>query len=135
MNDDLSTPASSGPQKSVQELQAEVELLRKTLTATLFIMLVIACSFVFALRKQMGIVREDLVMIRPQLVQAMEQYEKNEKPQVKAFLINLQNYAKTHPDYAPIFSKYAQTPALASLIQEAVSAPAAAANPTAPTLK
>jgi hypothetical protein len=130
----LSNPQPVQPRSLSQpvdvNVQAEVAGLRSLFTATLIALLIIGGGLDLYLLRQMMSARKDLATIRPQAYQLFDN-DKKEKPAINAFISQLQAYSATHPDFTPIFSKYAPVLTQVGLLQGAP----AAANPQAPTLK
>jgi len=144
MNDSESPDPSltPAPEQPVQQpvadattLPERVASLTKLFTATLVALLIMATGLNLYLLRQMMTMRKDLASYRPQAIQ-MFTNAKKEDPYILTFVGNLQAYSKTHPAFAPIFSKY--VPALTQLGiiagSPATAIPAAPVQ-TAPALK
>ena len=72
--------------------------------------------------------RGELAVVRPQAAQIIELGKRKEQP-INQFVVQLADYGRTHPDFAPIINKYG----IAALTTNATAAPTGAApKPAAP---
>lgn len=110
---------------------AQLTQFHSLFTATLIALLLVGAGLDLYLLRQMMSARKDLAAFRPQAY-ALFDNDKKEKAAIKAFLGQMQVYASTHQDFAPIFNKYVPALQQVGLI---AGTPAPAANPDAPTLK
>ena len=113
------------------QLQEQYESLRKLFLAALFALVLLGFSLNIFLLRQMIFVRKELEAVRPQINQMVENYTKNEEPQIRGFVNSLITYGQTHPDFTPVLAKYKIVPNTPASV-----APAAPAGlPTAPVKK
>ena len=99
-----STPAggTSTPATTVESLAKTVESLRMSLNIALLLITILAFSlFVFFLR-EVTLARRQTA----ELVRSVSEYQQNFQPRIEDFRTKLQVYAKTHPDFAPIYTRY-----------------------------
>ncbi|MDB6029208.1 MAG: hypothetical protein JWM68_5431 [Verrucomicrobiales bacterium] len=99
MNDAKQSGSSEGKNSTVQE---QLDVLKKMLMTTLVVVIVFSGAVNLYLLAQVRTVNKELT--REQLI--LDQYNQNELPNISAFLSNLKEYAKTHPDINPILAKY-----------------------------
>lgn len=112
-----STPSS--PEVTLEQLLQAHQSLRSAFHVTLAMIVILAGSlFVFFLRET-SIARRQIT----ELTQVVADYEKNAVPLMEDFRAKLQVFARSHPDFAPIYTRYFGTN----------PAPAAAVGPVAPT--
>jgi len=112
---------SSGTACTSSSMQEQYESLRKLFLAALFALVFFGFSLNIFLMRQMIFVRKELEAVRPQINQMVENYTKNEEPQIRGFVNSLITYSQTHPDFNPVLAKY-----------KIVATPQAAAAPAAP---
>jgi len=121
MNESADTPAPASP-TTVQALQQQLESLRKLMAVALLVVLVIGVSLAGYLWGQKRIIHRQLAESQ----KLVDDYERVTAPFLSNFVINLQVYARTHPDINPIMDKY-------SLWQAVTNVPAPAIPPAPPT--
>ena len=99
--DSVSAPDPT-PNLTLQSLAAAHESLRAAFHVTLVLLLILTGSlFVFFLR-EVSIARRQI----NELTKVVTDYQKNVFPVMEDFRTKLQAFAKTHPDFAPIYAKY-----------------------------
>lgn len=94
------------PAADVQELQARYLWLRKQVVTILGLLIIISGTFNIYLLRQSRYANNDLKMIRTQAARIIPQYTKTRGPAMDNMVSKLTEYAKTHPDFAPILAKY-----------------------------
>jgi hypothetical protein len=94
---------------SLEALADAHERLRMAFHVTLGLLVILTFSlFVFFLRET-SLARRQIA----EMAQFVAQYEKGEGRAINDFRIKLQGFAKTHPDFVPVYNKYfgSNTPA------------------------
>ncbi len=97
-NEFPATPSSGNP----LTLEEQYNSLRKLFIGALVVTLLLAGSFDVYVLSQLATVRKDL----RQTTEAVATFQKTEGQSYNAFVNNLAAFARTHPDFAPIFAKY-----------------------------
>ena len=105
------TQVKPAPQPEATDLQAEVDSLRRLVVSVLILLIVLSATGDIYLFRQVKQSREDLRSIRPQVSGMIAEYQKNSEPFMRDFLNKMAEYGRTHPDFAPILSKYSIRPA------------------------
>jgi hypothetical protein len=116
-------------QSNASELQAQYEQLRHLVASVLILVLVISGTLNLYLLRQWQSSRKDLAAIRPQAAQMIAEYQKVSGPLMNDFVKKLNDYGRTHPDFAPILAKYGIKPATPTNIQPPTPATLPAAGP------
>jgi hypothetical protein len=129
MNDpEIKTPELS----ESTELKRQCNALGRQVVILLVALFVVSGTMTFYLWVQSKRVGKDLEYVRPQAQQILKASEK-ETPVINKFMAQLADYGRTHPDFAPIMTKFrlggTNAPAAAP---KAGAAPAATAAPAAP---
>jgi hypothetical protein len=106
-NLDLKTPVQS----DVKDLQAQCGQLRQLIASVLILVIVISGTLGIYLLRQWQSSRKDLAAIRPQAAQMFNEYQKVSGPLMGDFVKKIGDYGRTHPDFAPILTKYGIRPA------------------------
>jgi len=107
---ELEQPIETSPtlkQPSLTALQQQIGHLRALLVAcltALFILSIVLTAFLWV---QDHLLRRDLAGAR----KLVQEYETNRKPLINAFIVKLQVFAQSHPDFQPILQKYGIPPA------------------------
>src|SRR5437867_2480250 len=114
-------------QPDLNELQAQYEALRHLVVSILVLAVVVSGTLTIYLLRQYRFTHSELVQFRPGAVQMITEYQKIRGPVQDQFLYRLTEYGRTHPDFAPIMTKYGLKPATPSN-----AAPATASAPPAP---
>lgn len=83
----------------------QCEGLQRQLNLLLIGLIVLSGTFAVFLWRQTRYIRSDLAAMKPAAGLIIQGYNQ-EKPQVDAFLAKVSEYARTHPDFAPIAKKY-----------------------------
>ena len=103
MSDPEATPPTSttdgqGPCHACEGLQKQLNLL-------LIGLIVLSATLAVFLLMQTRYIRHDLTNMKPAAGVIIQGYNQ-EKPAVDAFVAKVTEYARTHPDFAPIAHKY-----------------------------
>jgi hypothetical protein len=103
-------PAAEAQAVTMDVLVEAHQSLRRSFHVSLVMILLLAGSlFVFFLR-ELSIARQQT----EELSKVVADYEKNTAPNVEKFRKALQAFAQTHPDFAPIYSRYFSSNSVAS---------------------
>lgn len=98
----------------VAALRAEVKSMRTQFLAGVAALIVLSGSLNFLLLWQVITVGKELDAQRPGVTQMLNDYERVSKPMITRFVADLQEYAKTHPGFQEVLSKYIRSTAPAS---------------------
>ena len=114
----------------VNDLQAQYDALRHLVVSVLILVIVISGTLNIYLLRQWRTVKRELTGFRPQAAQVIAEYQKVSGPLMTDFVKKIAEYGRTHPDFAPILTKYNLKPAGATGAPPAAptSPPAAAAK-------
>jgi hypothetical protein len=104
--DNLETNPAPMTSSSGSDLQDQVENLQKMVIYILVLTTVVAGAFAFFMQRQVKLTRAELDVLRPQAEQIDAQYQKLVGPDMEVFGRKLAEYGATHPDFAPIMTKY-----------------------------
>jgi hypothetical protein len=115
--DNLENPIST--QSEAGDLQAQFESLRHLIVSILILLIIVSGTFTIYLLRQWRSTTTDLAIYGPQVKQVMAEYTRISVP-MNEFVKQLVEYGRTHPDFAPVLSKYGIKP----------GAPAPALGPT-----
>ena len=121
--DNLESKAAGTPNEDVQE---QVDSLRQTVFGLLVVCVIISGTFLIFLARQYRLVSNDLKAISPQANALIAEHTKQTGPAMQQFVTKLIDFSKTHPDFAPVLTKYG--------VSNPPAAPTSAA-PTAPAKK
>ena len=116
-------------QPEVNELQAQYDALRHLVVSMLVLAVVVSGTLTIYLLRQYRFTHSELVQFRPGAVQMITDYQKIRGPVQDQFLYRLTEYGRTHPDFAPIMTKYGLKPAAPSNAAPATASPAPASAP------
>jgi hypothetical protein len=111
------------------DLQAQCDALRHLITSILILVIVISGTLNIYLLRQWKTTSKDLAGIRPQATQMISEYGQKSGPLMDDFVNRITEYGRTHPDFAPILTKYNIKPVAATGAPAAAHAPAPAAKP------
>ena len=98
-------------QPDANDLQAQCDALRHLVVSILILVIVISGTFNIYLLRQWRSVSKDLAGIRPQATQMIAEYQKVSAPVMNDFVKKITDYGRTHPDFAPVLTKYGLKPA------------------------
>jgi len=109
------------------DLASQVAALQRQIFTLLLALIVVSGTLTVYLYRQASVTRKDIESIRPQAEQIISSFNQN-RAGMQAFVNQLVDYGRTHPDFQPILKKYGLGMA------PATNAPAkpATAPPTAP---
>lgn len=88
------------------EMQEQVDAVRHLVISVLILVIVVSGTLNIFFLRQLRDARRQLNNIRPQAAKMMEGYQKTEAPMMQTIVNKFTEYGRTHPDYAPILSKY-----------------------------
>lgn len=88
------------------DLVRAVTRLQVQLQATLILMIMVTGAVNLYLLRQYVALRKDVALLEPQVGQMMALYDKATIPLARAFLSQLAEFAKQHPDFQPILDRY-----------------------------
>jgi hypothetical protein len=101
-NLDIKSPA----QPEANDLQAQCDALRHLVVSILILVVVISGTLNIYLLRQWRSTTKDLAAIRPQAAQMIAEYQKVSGPLMNDFIKKITEYGRTHPDFAPVLTKY-----------------------------
>lgn len=129
----MSEPENRTPESSqLAELKSQCDVLNRQVVKLLLALFVVSGTMTVFLGMQARWTGKALEVDRPQAREVMDRWSK-EEPVVTTFMSKLADYGRTHPDFAPIISKYRLTnPAAYKTNAAALNTNAALAIP-APT--
>jgi hypothetical protein len=124
MNDfETKSPMAS----SNEELQQQCAALQRQITTLLLAVFVISGTLTVFLWRQASLAKKDLQVLKEPAAQIIQTF-KQEKPITEDFFARLNEFSKSHPDFAPVLAKYKTQPAVAPLTPSATQAPATATS-------
>ena len=107
--DNLETQPATPAQLS--DLRAQCDSLRQLVSALLLVLLLVSGTLTIFLARQWRLSKTQLELMAPQASQMITEFNKN-LPMMQEFVRRLNDYGKTHPDFAPIVAKYHLTEVL-----------------------
>lgn len=113
----------------INRLDAELAALRHLVNSVLILLIIVSGTLGIFLFRQYRTTHAQAQMMGPRVQRLAETFQRNEAPQLQAFVNRLVDYGRTHPDFAPILAKYGITGATGA-IPAAPSAPGV--RPAAP---
>ena len=111
------------PESNATGSRNEYEGMQRQLNLLLIAVVILSGTFSVFLWRQTRYLRRDLEGLKAQGGPAIQRYNQ-EKPTVDAFVAKVAEYARSHPDFAPIAKKYQ--------LHSITNVPAAATQPVAP---
>jgi hypothetical protein len=99
------------PQSQLTALQEQYESLRQLVSALLLVLLLVSGTLTIFLGRQWRFSKSEIDLLSPQAGQILTEFNRN-LPMMQDFIRKLNEYAKTHPDFAPIVAKYHLTEVL-----------------------
>jgi hypothetical protein len=87
-------------------LQQQYDSLRQLVISLLILLLVVSGTFNIYLLRQLRSTSKDLTSYQPFAANVITSYQKGDGPAVEAFVRNVAEFSRTHPDFAPILAKY-----------------------------
>jgi hypothetical protein len=100
-NKPVSTPALDTP-----DLREQVESLRHLVGSILILMVMVSGTLTVFMFREMKIASAQLEAYRPQAMNAMTIYQQQQAPLMQEFAKRIQLYGQTHPDLAPVLTKW-----------------------------
>ncbi|MCS7089453.1 MAG: hypothetical protein RMN51_06860 [Verrucomicrobiota bacterium] len=95
------------PQPSPQDdLLKALRRLQVQLQATLILMIMVTGALNLYLLRQYVALRKDVALLEPQVGQMMALYDKATIPLARAFLGQLTEFARQHPDFQAVLDRY-----------------------------
>jgi hypothetical protein len=98
-------------QPQLSELQAQCDALRQLVLSLLVVLLLVSGTLTIFLARQWRFTKSQIELMSPQANQILTEFNKN-LPMMQDFIRKLNDYGKTHADFAPIVAKYHLTEAL-----------------------
>lgn len=123
MNDLENQPA---PPSQLKALQEQSESLRQLVSALLLVLLLVSGTLTIFLGRQWRFTKSEIDLLSPQAGQILNEFNRN-VPLMQDFVRKLNDYAKTHPDFAPIAAKYR----LSEVLGKPGASPATNGSPSA----
>ena len=110
-------PRVSPPQQSVDgqslailQLQQQAQDLKRMFNATFVALIVMALGVNLFMAKVARVIARDLKANRPVWLQEIEQFRKNDEPEIRKFMAELNLYAASHRDFQTnILERYRST--------------------------
>lgn len=96
----LSTPAEANP------LQAQFDALQHMVVSILILVIVISGTLNIYFLRQWRTVSKDLAAVSPQATKMIADYQKTSAPAMNDFVKKIIEFGRTHPDFAPVLTKY-----------------------------
>jgi hypothetical protein len=93
-------------QPLANDSQDQIDSLRHLLISVLILVIVVSGTFNLYLLRQVKYAKMDLGGVRQQANQMIAEYKRVNEPLMQEFLRKITDYGKTHPDFAPILTKY-----------------------------
>jgi hypothetical protein len=137
MND---TPLPNPAPVASENVADAVAALEKQVHNLLVIVIMLVAVLDIYMLRQWVVMRKEVVAIEPQFAQIKENFDRA-MPNMNAFMKQLTDYAKAHPDFKPILARYpiqytaGPTGAAPAVAQPAKPAPPAPAKAPAPAPK
>jgi hypothetical protein len=101
----------SVPQAESNEWRAHYDSIHHLVISIMVLLIVVSGTLWIFLRWQVKYTSLELENVRPQATSFIAAYEKTTKPAMDNFINKLAEYGRTHPDFAPIMTKYGIKPA------------------------
>ena len=113
------------PTGDSEELRQQCASLQRQVSTLLLALFILSGTVTVYLWRQARYARADLEVLKPPAAQVIQSF-KQEKPIMDDFIAKLNEFGKTHPDFAPILNKYRIQPGATAGI---TSAPPAVVAP------
>lgn len=123
-------PAPSTTPVETQDPAQAFDMLQRQFQTLLLILIVLVAVLDCYMWRQWQLLKNEATGIEPQVMQMTAEFQRVTVPLVRNFLGQLNEYAKTHPDFQPIMTKYNIQP-IPSNAAPATAQPAKAAPPAA----
>ncbi|HVV00700.1 MAG TPA: hypothetical protein VHH88_05015 [Verrucomicrobiae bacterium] len=96
----------AGVEVGESALQDQVNSLRQLVVSLLILLLIVSGTFNIYLLRQYRSTSKDLTAYRPFAANVVNSYQKGDGPAAEAFVRNISEYGRTHPDFEKILAKY-----------------------------
>jgi len=96
-------------QPDVNQLQAQCDSLRQNLVNVLVLVVVLSCTFNTYLWRRVRDTHRDALAVESQVAPAVAEFQQVSGPRIRDFISRLGEYARTHPDFAPILTRHGVT--------------------------
>lgn len=93
------------PEPELTDAEARYHWLRRQILAILILLIVVSATFNIFLLRQWRYASSDLKGLQGQVAPLMNEYQQI-APRLDEFLNRIREYGRTHPDFAPIMTKY-----------------------------
>src|SRR5579864_1162678 len=97
--------SQTSTQSQLSTLQEQCESLRQLVSALLLLLLLVSGTLTIFLGRQWRFTKNEIDLLTPQAGQILTDFNRN-LPMMQDFIRKLNDYGKTHPDFAPIVTKY-----------------------------
>lgn len=110
--DTLENKASSAPLSTVgssQSIADQLDSLRHMVTSIMVLVVIISGAFNIYLWRQVKYLRQDVSAYRPQAAGMVNEFERTIQPQMREFLVRVQEFGRAHPNdptFTAIMNKY-----------------------------
>jgi hypothetical protein len=95
----------SSIQAQLSAVQQQHESLRQVVLSLLLVLLLVSGTLTIFLARQWRFTKNQIELLSPQATQILTEFNRN-VPMMQDFVRKLNEYAKTHPDFAPIALRY-----------------------------
>ncbi len=92
----------TGGHPGASDLQAQCDALRQLVTSLLIVLLIVSGTLTVFLVRQWKFSKNELDASK----QVLNEYTRTSGPAMQAFVRQLADYGRAHPDFAPIAAKY-----------------------------
>jgi hypothetical protein len=123
------------PQSELNDWRAHYDSMHNLVVSIVVLLIIVSGTLWIFLRWQVKYTGIELETVRPQATNFIAQYEKVTKPAMDTFINKLADYGRTHPDFAPIMTKYGIKPPGSTGNAAPAAVPPTAAPPAAATKK
>ncbi len=105
-NNELPLNSAPASQPGAGDLQAQIDSLRSLVNTMLILLIVVSGTLNIYFWRQFRSSKADLNTISQTALPAINEYTSKGGPAIDEFLRKVVDYGKTHPDFAPIMTKY-----------------------------
>lgn len=120
----FSAPLSTS-QPTPARLEDQIDSLRHLVTSVLVLVIITSGAFNIYLWRQVKYLRQDVTAYRPQAVAVVSEFERTAQPQMRDFIVKVQDFSKAHPSdpaFNAIMAKFRLTNALPPITRAPTSA-------------
>jgi len=101
------TPTPAQPESNESsELSAQLQSLHHLVTSLIVLLLIVSGTLSIFLYRQWKFTKNELDAIRPTASQVIGNYQHGTGQAMDEFVKRMADYSRTHPDFAPIATKY-----------------------------